>query len=333
MLKKPLDKKEDISFSVVIPLYNKVSHIKNTINSVLKQNHLANEIIVVDDGSNDGSAELVEKTFGNRVFLIRQNNQGVSAARNRGISLACSEYIALLDADDMWSVHFLAELAQLAKVNPQADLLATAYQYIDQDDRYSQPKIRVSKRAQNYIDKYRLIRDYFEIAASGDLPFCASSVAIRKSFTECHGLFPEGESMGEDQWVWSNAAIYSNISYSPRALTFYNRSAENRACTKRPPQSECKFSRRLTNLSSVAMTEFAYTDSIAKYTSAHLLDLAKRNVSHNQFHVAWKLIRDPRNKYKPILTLKVFTLLLFKVAIYNLKKRVYLKPPLLFRFF
>ena len=89
------------SVSVVIPTYNYGRFIADAIRSVLAQSRPPSEIIVVDDGSTDETAFLVG-TFGNRVRYIRQDNEGVCAARNRGVSESTSELIAFLDADDTW---------------------------------------------------------------------------------------------------------------------------------------------------------------------------------------------------------------------------------------
>ena len=92
--------KSDIS--VVIPLYNKEKEIARTLRSVLAQTSQPLEIIVVDDGSTDGSAARVEEIGSPLIRLIRQENRGVSAARNRAMQEACGEYAALLDGDDTW---------------------------------------------------------------------------------------------------------------------------------------------------------------------------------------------------------------------------------------
>jgi glycosyltransferase involved in cell wall biosynthesis len=85
----------------VIPVHDNISHAAATIDSVLAQTYGAVEVVVVDDGSTDGSAELI-LSYGDRVNPVRQSNRGVSAARNRGVTEAAGEYLAFLDADDLF---------------------------------------------------------------------------------------------------------------------------------------------------------------------------------------------------------------------------------------
>ena len=89
------------SISVVIPCYNAAAFLRATIESILGQTQPVLEVIVVDDGSTDDSANIAE-SFGPPVRVIRQPNQGESAARNRGIEAAAGEWVAFLDADDLW---------------------------------------------------------------------------------------------------------------------------------------------------------------------------------------------------------------------------------------
>jgi len=91
-------------FSVVIPLYNKERSVKNTIESVLNQTFQDFEVIVVNDGSTDNSLEVVKSFNDERIRIINQKNSGVSSARNRGIKEAKYEWIAFLDADDLWEI-------------------------------------------------------------------------------------------------------------------------------------------------------------------------------------------------------------------------------------
>jgi len=91
----------ETTVSVVIPCYNAAPFLRETLESVLAQTHPPLEVVVVDDGSTDDSSRIAE-SFGPPVRVIRQQNQGESVARNRGIAAARGEWVALLDADDVW---------------------------------------------------------------------------------------------------------------------------------------------------------------------------------------------------------------------------------------
>lgn len=92
----------DVEVSVIIPTYNRRELVQRAIASVLSQTRPVEEIIVVDDGSDDGTGEALAQAFGDRVRCVRQANAGVSAARNHGLRLARGRFIALLDSDDEW---------------------------------------------------------------------------------------------------------------------------------------------------------------------------------------------------------------------------------------
>lgn len=95
--------------SIVVPLYNKAPYVLRTLESVAAQTVTDFEVIVVDDGSSDGSADLVAKFGDPRFKLLRQANAGPGAARNRGLREASAPHVAFIDADDVWLPRFLEE--------------------------------------------------------------------------------------------------------------------------------------------------------------------------------------------------------------------------------
>jgi glycosyltransferase involved in cell wall biosynthesis len=88
--------------SAIIPTFNRLAYIPRAIDSLLAQTVPVDEVIIVDDGSTDGTAEMIEARYGSRVRVVRQQNTGVSGARRRGIQEARGEWIAFLDSDDQW---------------------------------------------------------------------------------------------------------------------------------------------------------------------------------------------------------------------------------------
>jgi glycosyltransferase involved in cell wall biosynthesis len=109
--------------SVVIPAYNSAAHIGETLASVLGQTHLDREIIVVDDGSTDATPDVVA-SFGPAVKYLAQRNAGVGAARNRGYRLSTGDYLAFLDADDVWVPDFLERSLDVLARHPASGFVA-----------------------------------------------------------------------------------------------------------------------------------------------------------------------------------------------------------------
>ena len=108
--------------SVIIPTYNRRTYVQEAIDSVLAQTYPDYEIIVIDDGSTDGTDQVLHARYGDRIRYVWQENQGESAARNRGIALARGEYIALLDSDDLWLPDKLAKQIPFLDSHPGAVL-------------------------------------------------------------------------------------------------------------------------------------------------------------------------------------------------------------------
>jgi glycosyltransferase involved in cell wall biosynthesis len=103
--------------SVVIPVYNGAAYVEQAVHSALGQTVAGVEVIVVDDGSTDGTAAVLAR-FGGSIRCVRQPNAGVSAARNRGLGLARGQYVAFLDADDVWLPHKLERQLGLLAAEP-----------------------------------------------------------------------------------------------------------------------------------------------------------------------------------------------------------------------
>ena len=121
--------------SVIIPVYNVRDYFENCIDSVTKQNYQNLEIIVVDDGSTDGSGELCDVIGKNdsRITVIHQENQGLSVARNTGLNIAHGEWIAFLDSDDWIEPTMYSELIRLAHEH-NADLVSCATHCCESED-------------------------------------------------------------------------------------------------------------------------------------------------------------------------------------------------------
>jgi glycosyltransferase involved in cell wall biosynthesis len=116
--------KETAAVSVVIPSYNSAHHISETLESVFSQSYRPHEIIVVDDGSTDDTRAVLEK-YSDRIIYVYQKNAGEPAARNTGIRRASGEFIAFLDADDLWLPNKLTLQMDYFEKHPEVDLVYT----------------------------------------------------------------------------------------------------------------------------------------------------------------------------------------------------------------
>jgi glycosyltransferase involved in cell wall biosynthesis len=175
--------------SVIIPVYNRVKVIDRSINSVINQTYPINEIIVIDDGSNDGTYDLVKRNFP-QVILKYQENKGVSNARNVGIKLAKSKWIAFLDPDDEWLPKQVEEQISLLNIN-------LSYKICHTDEVWIRNQVRV-----NPMKKHR---KYGGDIYNKCLPLCVispSSIIIHKDIFNDIGLFDEELPVCEDYDMW-----------------------------------------------------------------------------------------------------------------------------------
>ncbi len=148
------------AFLVVIPLFNKETTIERCILSILKQDYDNYSILVIDDGSTDGSAARVNSITTDKIKLVQQPNAGVSAARNAGITTAIKEgynLVAFVDADDYWLPHHLTDLYHTAQSNPKAQIIATNYKYRVSDKKFSKTKFSTK-----HASKPEILKPFFK---------------------------------------------------------------------------------------------------------------------------------------------------------------------------
>lgn len=213
--------------SVIIPLWNKRAEVGAAIASVLAQTAAPLELIVVDDGSTDGSAEVVEAFTSPLIRLFRQTNAGVSAARNHAIAAARGEWVALLDADDEWRPEFLEKISLLSLEYPECRAFGTGFDIRDQHGcltRGDTPTVRGTV-------------DYFAEAMRRYVLIPSATVLHRHTVISAGG-FPEGMRLGEDQYLWTKIARTAPVGFLPEPLAIYSRAAQNRsAAVYRPEQT------------------------------------------------------------------------------------------------
>lgn len=209
-----------MTVSIIMPLYNKAPYVRKAVESVVGQTYKDWELIVVDDGSIDGGGDIVKSINDSRIRLVRQDNTGVSAARNRGVEESTAPYICFLDADDWWEPAFLEEMSNLIKHHPDAGIYGVGY-YIVKNGKKRPAPIGVNSDFTegeiNYCQVY---------AKTLCMPLTSISVCIpRKVFDDTKG-FPPGITLGEDFILWLSIALKHKVVLLNKPLANYNQDVD-----------------------------------------------------------------------------------------------------------
>ena len=211
--------------SVVIPMYNKRDYIFRAINSVLNQSHIDFELIIVDDGSTDGSADIVETVCDQRIRLLIQKNGGVSRARNAGVKQANAEWVAFLDADDEYEPEFLTQIVKFLSDNEQANLSMIGANYY------------LGAKPCTALDSSIVtgIYDYFQLFGNQRSPNNSSTTVVNKNkFLGVNG-FPEGVKQFEDWITWFKLAFTGSFGFISTPLGTYHCIEDSVTRSKRSP--------------------------------------------------------------------------------------------------
>lgn len=196
--------------------------MERAVRSVLSQTMKDLELIIVDDGSTDGSVESLSHIHDDRIRVIRQSNAGECAARNTGIRAASYEYVALLDADDEWLPHFLSTISGLMSRFPDCGAYATAYYKC-----YNGLDLQIPTYSISMVSPQgTMLSDYF--ASSLKTPIvCSSAVVLLKRAIEKCGGFPVGVRSGGDLYTWARLALAHKFAWSPLHCAIYHLDSGN----------------------------------------------------------------------------------------------------------
>ena len=208
-------------FSVIIPLYNKAPYVAKTVESVLAQTHGDYELIIIDNGSTDGSNGVIVQITDPRIRIVRlEENVGVSNARNKGVELSTAPYITFLDADDWWEPTFLEEMAALVERHPGAGIYGTSY-YIVKNGKKRVAPIGVedgfTEGEINYCRVY---------AKTLCMPLTSISICMPRAVFEESGGFPANIKLGEDFLLWIRVALRHKVVLLNKPLSNYNQDVD-----------------------------------------------------------------------------------------------------------
>lgn len=281
-----------MKISVIIPLYNKEKYIQRTIESALKQETPADEILVIDDGSTDRSADIVRSIKDPRIRLIQQQNAGECAARNRGLAEARNDLVALLDADDEWKPGFLTHIQRLSNNFPDCGIYATAFNVCG-------PNGILPSRKHPLIPSepwIGILPNFFE-TLQHKLPFFPSSVALMKEYCLKAGGFPAGVKRGGDLIMWIRMGISFPIAYSPSRQVLYHTEAENRACDVFPSLEEPAHAKEIIDLLDQGLVPADLVDQLREYYYLANIRKAKELIDFGDIKTARTLLQKAQKTH------------------------------------
>ncbi len=273
------------SVSVVIPAYNAADSLARAVQSVLEQTCRPKEIVVVDDGSTDETAE-VAKAFP-QVHYIRQENAGVAAARNRGIREVSSEWLAFLDADDQWYPRRLEASFEVLMAKPELHWCGGVYHEIDLSR-----QIRVqgkNTRAEKLFREGLFFENFYQAAVTG-VSFSTCAMTLRTETVREIGGFDESRKLGEDLKLWYEMADrHPQVGYVMEPMFQYLR--RSNSLTKSQKDHSEKFFSHLLHDTVESYAEAAKIDCYrAQYFRKKTFACLKHAAKHRQKKIIQDLI-------------------------------------------
>lgn len=228
-----------MNISVIIPAYNAASTIARAIDSVIRQQNIFFEIIVVDDGSTDGTGDIILSHYKSRVTLLRQENCGPAAARNYGIYTAKGEYVAFLDADDEWLPGKLQLQVEALEAQPTAGMCFTDMEHWEADE------LCLSSYLHSKMYKFASGNNVYEKLLNQCFIF-TPTVVVRKTVLEEVGCFDDTMKIAEDYDLWLRIAeLYPVIFLDMSLLRRYRHGCNITSNTKLYLDSHIKIMDRL----------------------------------------------------------------------------------------
>lgn len=208
--------------TVVIPTFNRRHLIEEALDSVFAQSFTDYEVVLVDDGSTDGTETLVKKKYGERLRYIRQENQGISGARNTGIANASGKYVAFLDSDDKWLPQKLARQVAYMEAHPEIGLLSTKL-----------ARYELGDKSEVEICPVDFPKD-FQMLLTGNNNVPTTTTMVRKECFEKSGIFDRSLPVAEDWDLWLRIAEHYGLACVDEVL------AEHRDHSQKTTQNLAK---------------------------------------------------------------------------------------------
>jgi glycosyltransferase involved in cell wall biosynthesis len=256
--------------SVIIPSFNSMAYLPDTLSSVLEQTFTDFEVLIIDDGSSDNIVQWASEITDPRVKLISQKNQGASAARNTGITQSQAEYIAFLDADDLWAPTKLEKQVRYLDDNPSIGVVHAWMFFVDKDGNSTGRVIPSS--SEGMIWKQLLEKN----------TIACLTVMVRRCCFDKAGLFDCSLRSVEDWDMWIRIAIHYPFAVIEEPLAYY----------RQRPNSKSR------NCQAAEKAFHAVIEKAFEHVSLEVLPLKDRSYGHANLCLAWKALQSANTDYK-----------------------------------
>jgi glycosyltransferase involved in cell wall biosynthesis len=268
---------------VIIPTFNRAYSLPRAIQSVLNQTHKNFNLIVVDDGSSDGTADLMEKDFKHpKIKFYQQSNSGVSSARNFGIMKAQAEWVAFLDSDDEWLPQKLSHQVRFAQTHPHLRFIHSNEIWMRHGQRVN-PKNKFDK---SHNDIFRRSLELCLISPS--------TVMMKKVLAETHGLFDETYPVCEDYDLWLKILAREEVGFIKDNLIIKYGGHDDQLSTRYNAMDFWRIKSMLKLLESSELTDqmrLQVEEEIDKKANIVLQGYLKHN-NHAQHEVLSTMLKD-----------------------------------------
>lgn len=240
--------------SVIIPTFNRKYCIGRAVKSALNQTYEDIEIIIVDDGSKDGTGKYIKSFQDRRIRYVYQENKGVSAARNNGIIIAKGDYIAFLDSDDEWEKSKLEKQIRVLTKDPGLSMVFCGSHILDHTEKVIEKRY-CTEEQRGFVFEKLILRNFIP----------TPTVLMKKSILLHIGMMDESISYGEDWHCWLKVAAFNRIGFVNEKLVKFRRLEDgltNEGAIGKMTQS-------------LAVINSVYSNSEIKKKYGHLISRAK----------------------------------------------------------
>lgn len=264
--------------SVAMPLFNKAAEVGRAIESVLAQTFADFEVVVIDDGSTDGSGEIVKRFSDPRIRMVRQPNAGQGPARHQGIIQGRGEFVAFLDPDDEWLPWFLERGLALLRDFPEA--VAGGQGVVI--DAMTAPDQRLA-------GERGLVQDFFKQQPRERVLHSSSVVGRRQMILDTVPRV-ERAPIGVDQMLWCPLALKHKVAFDPRVGTIYHKDALNRSLSINKGEADLPFVAPLERALSAGLPPHVNPRSVRQFIAFHQLRHARRRMKNGNRRGALQLL-------------------------------------------